>query len=205
MIEPRLDDLADAARRLAPGDLDAALGADDRRTHDLAVAAAWYAARANGDTEARTRTTAELFEIWDRHRPAGRLMRVVAAGLAEEGWPAPAPADVDRRLARLGDRDAVLARAGAVADAEDVPDALLREALRGVTVMVVRQDREALALAGTLLERLGEDFAAAETVLFRAELGEASALRELAARYRALDAEACAERADLVHRLFGAP
>lgn len=81
----------------------------------------------------------------------------------------------------------------------------LREALRGVSVMTVRHDAEALALAGRLLERVGEPLAAAETVLFRAELGEDEALGRLAEVYRALDGEACAERAALVEVLFAAP
>lgn len=202
MIEPRLEDLADATRNARPADFEAFLGSGDRPAQDLAVVAFWYAARASGDTELRTRATAALFEIWDRSRPAGRLMRVVAAGLGAEGWPSPEAVDIDRRLARLGDRDAVLSRAGAAASDASVSEALLREALRGVSVMTVRHDPEALALAGRLLERIGEPLAAAETRLFRAELGDAEALADMARTYRSVD-DACAERAALAEALFG--
>lgn len=202
MIEPRLEDIADAARILPPSTFERALGAQDARTQELAVVAFWYAARASGDTEVRTRATAALFDVWDRSRPAGRLMRVVAAGLGAEGWPVPDTTAIERRLARQGDRDAVLARAGAVAAAPEVSDALLREALRGVTVMTVRHDPEALALAGRLLARVGEDQAVAETLLYRAELGDPEALRQLASAYRDLEGEACTERAGLVELLF---
>jgi hypothetical protein len=203
MLEPRLVDLETAARRLPPDAYATALASDDRAVHDLAATASWYSARANGDTEARTQATAQLFEIWDRHRPAGRLMRIVSAGLEDEGWPAPEPVTIERRLSQLGDRDAVLARARAVTEAEGVDSGTLREALRGATVMALRQDGEALRLMGALLDRLEDTVPAAETVLFRAELGDAAALRELAERYRAVDVADCAERAALVDALFG--
>ena len=202
MLEPRLIDLEAAARRQPPDAFEIALASEDEAVHDLGVTAQWYAARANGDTEARTLATARLFEVWERHRPAGRLMRIVSAGLAEEGWPAPEGPLIERRLSQLGDRDAVLARARAVAEAGEASSRTLREALRGATVMALQQDGEALRLVGALLDRLEEPVPAAETVLFRAELGDTDALAELAGRYRAVDPAACAERAALVDLLF---
>jgi hypothetical protein len=201
MIEPRLEDLAPVARAAEPSALEAALASEDAALRAVAVTAEWYAARASDDTERRTRATAALFEAWRDHRPAARLLRVVGAGLAEEGWPAASVADVERRLARMGDRDAVLARAAAVAEAEDAPPALLAEALRGVNLMAIRHDREALVLAERLLRRLGETTAAVETVLFRAELGDADALARLGAGLAGI--EGCAERGAFVGALFG--
>ena len=202
VVEPRLQDLEPAARSLAPEALAPALASSDTSVHDLGVVSLWFATHAYGDVEQHTRATLELLEIWNRHRPAGRLLRREREMLESQGWPLPTRGEIDRTLSRLGDRGAVLARTRALLEAPSPSLRQLRQAQRGVTVMALRHDPEALGVLGQVLDALGEHEAADETVLFRAEAGDAQALTRLSAAYRRSSPQACADIAALTESLF---
>ena len=202
VVEPRLQDLEQAARDLAPEALAPALTSSDTAVHDLAVVSLWLAAHAHGDVEQHTRATLELLDIWTRHRPAGRLLRRERKMLESQGWPLPTRGEIDRALSRLGDRSAVLARTRALLEAPSPSLRQLRQAQRGVTVMALRHDPEALGVLGRVLDALGEHEAADETVLFRAEAGDMEALARLSAAYRRSSLQACADIAALTRTLF---
>lgn len=206
MVEPPLAQLAEAARRVPAPVLAQGLAAEDPAARRLAVVAEWYAARGSGDSDRRDRASETLLDIWDDYRPAARLMRIVGAGLAEEGRSVPDRAEIRRRLSQMGDRDSVLVRARALLESGNASDAQLEEALRGVNIMALSYDPQALRLAGELQSALGETAGAARTRLFRAELGDAQALARLARTYAAADdgRGRCEDRAALLEGLFGA-
>lgn len=201
-VEPRLQDLEAAATKLAPEALMPALAARDASVRDLALVARWFSIRANGDAEQHMRATLELLEIWDQHRPAGRLLRREREELAAQGWPMPSAAEIDRTLSRLGDRSAVLERTRALLAVPSPCLRQLRQAQRGVTVMALSHDPEALDVLGQVLIALGEHAAADQTVLYRAEAGAADALTQLAGAYRRSSPQGCAEAAALTELLF---
>ena len=137
-VEPRLQDLEAAATKLAPDALMPALAARDASVRDLALVARWFSIRANGDAEQHMRATLELLEIWDQHRPAGRLLRREREELAAQGWPMPSAAEIDRTLSRLGDRSAVLERTRALLAAPSPSlDAVLRRAAPTIPTVVL--------------------------------------------------------------------
>jgi hypothetical protein len=205
MVEPPLEQIAEAARSAPPELLQQGLASEDPAVRHLAIVAEWYAARGGADSDRPERASEALLGIWNAYRPAARLMRIVGAGLAVEGEAAPERSEVRRRLSQMGDRESVLIRAGALLESGEASEAQLEEALRGVNVMALTYDPQALHLAGELQSALGETQGAARTRVFRAELGDQQALVRLAPAYAAADDGSghCEDRAALLEGLFG--
>jgi hypothetical protein len=205
MVEPPQDSIARAARTVPEPVLERGLAAQDPSVRHLAVVVEWYAARRGADASRRERATEALLAIWNDYRPAARLLRIVGAGLAEEGRSVPDRAEVRRRLSQMGDRDSVLIRARELLESGTASRAQLEEALRGVHVMALVYDPEALRLAGELQAALGADQGVARMRLFRAESGDEEALAGLADSYAAAGGRngSCRERAALLEGLFG--